>query len=77
MLLVLIVGMTIWRGFQRFYWRKDMGRQVQWGYVLVGIVIFGLMFAHGTLGAHLGGQFGVGNTAAQLLRMGKNPNAVL
>jgi uncharacterized membrane protein len=76
-LLVLIVGMAIWRGFQRFYWRKDMGRQVQWGYIMVGLLIFGLMFAHGTLGAHLGGQFGVANTAAQLLRMGKNPNAVL
>ena len=76
-LLVLIVGMAIWRGFQRFYWRKDMGRQVQWGYIMAGLLIFGLMFAHGTLGAHLGGQFGVSNTAAQLLRMGKNPNAVL
>ena len=77
LLLVLIVGMTVWRGFQRFSWRKDMGRQVQWGYVMVGLLIFGLMFLHGTLGAHLGGEFGVHTTAAQLLRGGENPNAVL
>ncbi|MBW4549572.1 MAG: DUF2231 domain-containing protein [Aphanocapsa sp. GSE-SYN-MK-11-07L] len=77
LLLLLIVGMAIWRGFQRFSWRKDMGRQVQWSYVLVGLLIFGLMFAHGTLGAHLGGEFGVHVTANQLLRAGENPNAAL
>lgn len=76
-LLLLIVGMTVWRGFQRFSWRKDMGRQVQWSYVLVGLLIFGLMFAQGTLGAHLGGEFGVHVTANQLLRAGENPNAAL
>lgn len=76
-LLLLIVGMAIWRGFQRYSWRKDMGRQVQWGYVAAGLFIFGIMFAHGTLGAHLGGEFGVHNTAAQLLRAGENPNAEL
>ncbi len=77
LLLLLIVGMAIWRGFQRFSWRKDMGRQVQWSYLLVGLLIFGLMFAHGTLGAHLGGEFGVHVTANQLLRAGENPNAAL
>ncbi len=77
LLLLLIVGMAIWRGFQRFSWRKDMGRQVQWSYVLVGLLIFGLMFAQGTLGAHLGGEFGVHVTANQLLRAGENPNAAL
>lgn len=29
LLLALIVGMTVWRGFQRFIWRKDEDRQVQ------------------------------------------------
>lgn len=76
-LLVLIVGMAVWRGFQRYSWRKDMARQVQWGYLLIGLVIFFLMFLHGTLGAHLAGEFGVHNTADQLLRIGENPNALL
>jgi uncharacterized membrane protein len=76
-LLVLITGMAIWRGFQRFLWRKDMGRQVQWSYLLVGLVIFFLMFLHGTLGAHLAGEFGVHNTADLLLRAGQDPNQAL
>ncbi len=73
-LLALIVGMTLWRGFQRYFWRKDMARQVQWSYVVVGLVIFLLMFLQGTLGAHLGGEFGIHTTADQLLKMGENPN---
>ncbi len=73
-LLSLIVGMTVWRGFQRYLWRKDMARQVQWSYVAVGLVIFLLMFLQGTLGAHLGGEFGIHTTADQLLKMGENPN---
>jgi uncharacterized membrane protein len=73
-LLFLIVGMTVWRGFQRYLWRKDMSRQVQWSYVSVGLVIFVLMFLQGTLGAHLGGEFGVHITADQLLRSGQDPN---
>ncbi len=77
LLLLLIVSMAIWRGFQRFSWRKDMGRQVQWSYIFAGLLIFGIMFAHGTLGAHLGGEFGVHVTADQLLRAGENPNAAL
>lgn len=76
-LLTLIVGMTVWRGFQRYYWRKDMARQVQWSYLAMGLVIFAIMFAHGTLGAHMAGEFGIHNTADQLLEMGKDPNAVL
>ena len=59
LLLGLIVGMTIWRGFQRYVWREDRARQVQWSYLLAGLGIFVLMFAQGTLGAHLGGDFGV------------------
>jgi uncharacterized membrane protein len=76
-LLMLIVAMTVWRGFQRFLWRRDMARQVQWGYVLVGLGIFALMFVHGTLGAQLGGEFGVHVSADRLLRMGENPNSLL
>jgi uncharacterized membrane protein len=74
---MLIVAMTVWRGFQRFLWRRDMARQVQWGYVLVGLGIFALMFVHGTLGAQLGGEFGVHVSADRLLRMGENPNSLL
>lgn len=75
-LLFLIAGMAIWRGFQRFLWRRDMARQVQWGYLLAGLGIFVLMFAHGTLGAHLGGEFGVHVSADQLLQLGENPNVL-
>lgn len=73
-LLFLIVAMTVWRGFQRYRWRKDMSRQVQWSYVMAGLAIFFIMFLQGTLGAHLGGEFGVHITADQLLRLGENPN---
>jgi uncharacterized membrane protein len=76
-LLTLMVGMAVWRGFQRFQWRKDMARQVQWSYLLVGLVILFIMYIHGTLGAQLGGEFGVHITADRLLRMGENPDLVL
>ena len=76
-LLFLIVAMTVWRGFQRFLWRQDRSRQVQWSYLLAGLGIFALMFAHGTLGAHLGGEFGVHVSADLLLRMGEDPNLLL
>lgn len=74
LLLTLIVGMTIWRGFQRYLWREDRARQVQWSYLLSGLLIFALMFAQGTLGAHLGGDFGIHVTADQLIYAGLNPN---
>ncbi len=74
LLLTLIVGMTVWRGFQRFAWRKDMARQVQWSYVAVGLVIFFIMFLQGTLGSHLGGEFGIHTTADQLIKAGENPD---
>ena len=77
LLLGLIVGMTIWRGFQRYVWREDRARQVQWSYLLAGLGIFVLMFAQGTLGAHLGADFGVHVTADRLIRAGINPNAEL
>lgn len=77
LLLGVMVGMTVWRGFQRYLWRKESPRQVQWSYLLVGIVMFGLLFVQGTLGAQLGDEFGVHNTAAGLLRQGENPAEVL
>jgi len=72
-ILALIVLMTVWRGFQRFQWRRDMARQVQWSYVGVGLFVFGLMFLQGTLGAHLGTEFGIHITADQLLHLGEDP----
>jgi uncharacterized membrane protein len=77
LLLTLIVAMTIWRGYQRFRWRKNDFRQVQWSYLLVGIFVLGYMFVHGTLGAQLGADFGVHGTAASLIQQGKNPNQIL
>ena len=74
LLLALIVGMTVWRGFQRYVWREDRARQVQWSYLVSGLLIFGLMFAQGTLGAHLGGDFGVHVTADRQIYAGVNPN---
>lgn len=76
-LLGLIVGMTVWRGFQRYVWRSDRARQVQWGYLAAGLGIFALMFVHGTLGAHLGSDFGVHVTADRLIRAGMDPNTQL
>jgi len=74
LLLTLIVVMTIWRGFQRYIWREDRARQVQWSYLAAGLLIFVLMFAQGTLGAHLGGDFGVHVTADRQIYAGLNPN---
>ncbi|BBD53531.1 DUF2231 domain-containing protein [Planktothrix agardhii] len=76
-LLLLIVAMTVWRGFQRFLWRKDQAQQVQWLYLAAGLGIFALMFVHGTLGAQLAAEFGVHITADRLLRIGENPNLLL
>lgn len=76
-LLLLIVAMTVWRGFQRFLWRKDQAQQVQWLYLMAGLGIFALMFVHGTLGAQLAAEFGVHITADRLLRIGENPNLLL
>ena len=77
LLLGIIIAMTVWRGLQRYYWRKDRVRQVQWSYLLAGIAMFGILFVHGTLGGHMGSEFGVHVTAAELLRQGKNPNLLL
>jgi uncharacterized membrane protein len=77
LLLGAIAGMAVWRGFQRYRWRKESPRQVQWSYLLAGIVMLGLLFIQGTLGAQLGDEFGVHNSAVGLLRQGQNPNEVL
>jgi len=69
-ILLVIVAMTVWRGFQRFAWRRDMGRQVQWLYLLMGLVLFLVIGLHGTLGAELAAEFGVHITADQLLAAG-------
>jgi uncharacterized membrane protein len=74
LLLAAIVGLTVWRGLQRYRWRKDARRQVQWSYLAAGILVIGALYVQGTLGAHLGGEFGVHNTAAHLLRQNINPN---
>ena len=76
-LLAAIVAMTVWRGFQRYQWRQGALVQVNWIYLVVGIAIMGIMYVQGTLGAHLGDDFGVHNTAAHLLRNGENPNVLL
>ncbi len=68
LLLGIIVAMTVWRGLQRYRWRKDASRQVQWSYLLAGIAILGILFVHGTLGAQLGEEFGIHVTAAKLGR---------
>ncbi|HEY9610738.1 DUF2231 domain-containing protein [Allocoleopsis sp.] len=72
-----IVAMTVWRGLQRYRWRSEARRQVQWSYLGVGIVLLGILYIHGTLGAQLGADFGIHNTAADLLRQGKNPDVLL
>ncbi len=76
-LFALMLGMAIWRGFQRFVWRTEKSRQVQWSYLFAGVFILLIMFVHGTLGAQLAAEFGVHNTADSLLRMGQNPNGML
>lgn len=77
LLLGAIVAMTLWRGLQRYHWRKHESRQVQWGYLLVGLAMFGILFVHGTLGGQLGSQFGIHVTAAKLVQQGVNPNLLL
>jgi uncharacterized membrane protein len=69
-ILLVIVAMTVWRGYQRFSWRRDLGRQVQWSYLLTGLVLFAVIGLHGTLGAELAAEFGVHITADQLLAAG-------
>ena len=76
-LLTVITAMTVWRGFQRYRWRRDMGRQVQWLYLLVGLGMFALLGLHGTLGAQLAAEFGVHIAADQLLEAGADLHLAL
>lgn len=75
--LAIFVGMTVWRGFQRYRWRNQMLQEAQWSYLAVGVVMLGALYLHGTLGAHLGGDFGIHTTAANMLRQGEDPNQLL
>ncbi|MEG3439719.1 DUF2231 domain-containing protein [Pannus brasiliensis CCIBt3594] len=77
LLLTSIVGLTIWRGFLRYRAPEGKTREVPWIYVLVGVVLLGALYLHGTLGAQLGDEFGVHNTAVHLLKLGKNPERFL
>jgi uncharacterized membrane protein len=76
-LLALILIMTVWRGWQRFVWSQDADRQVQWSYLFTGMAVMFIMYVHGTLGAQMAAEFGVHNTADNLLRMGQDLNTVL
>jgi uncharacterized membrane protein len=80
-LLALIVVLTIWRGWQRFVWAKQeykqTDREVQWIYLLAGIAIMFILYVHGTLGAQMAAEFGVHNTADNLLRSHQDLNTIL
>ena len=43
---------------------------MQWSYLLAGLVLFGVIGLHGTLGAELAAEFGVHIAADQLLAAG-------
>ncbi len=77
LLLFAIAAMAVWRGLQRYRWRKERSREVMWSYLLIGVAIIGILYIHGTLGAHLGGDFGFHNTAGNLLKQGLDPNILL
>ncbi|MGP1375231.1 MAG: DUF2231 domain-containing protein [Almyronema sp.] len=77
LLLAAIAAMTLWRGLQRYRWRPRQPQQVQWSYLLVGGLMLAVFYLHGTLGAQMGDEFGLHNTAAHLLRLGADPNRVL
>lgn len=76
-LLGVFAALAVWRGLMRYRWPRQDGREVQWSYLVIGVVLFGVLFVQGTLGAQLGGDFGVHNTAGNLLREGLDPNTVL
>ena len=75
-ILLVMISMTIWRGYQRFVFRKDYGRQVSWAYIFLGSFILVLMGLHGSLGAWLASDFGVHITADQLLVRGEDLNQI-
>lgn len=67
-MLAVIVGLAVWRGFQRYRWRRDLERQVQWSYLLAAITAVGLIYVQGKLGGQLGEDFGLHNTTVNILR---------
>ena len=77
LILLIMISMTIWRGYQRFVFRKDFGRQVSWLYIFFGMIILILMGLHGSLGAWLASDFGVHITADQLLVRGEDLMQIL
>ena len=76
-ILLTLVLMTIWRGYLRFVFRKDYGRQVSWAYLFSGTIILLVMGLHGSLGAWLASDFGVHITANQLLVKGNDITSIL
>ena len=76
-ILLILVLMTIWRGYLRFVFRKDYGRQVSWAYLFSGTIILLIMGLHGSLGAWLASDFGVHITADQLLVNGNDLTNIL
>ena len=77
LILIILITMTIWRGYQRFVYRKDFGRQVSWAYLFSGTIILLIMGLHGSLGAWLASDFGVHITADQLLVRGSDLTNIL
>ena len=77
LILFILITMTIWRGYQRFIFRKDFGRQVSWAYLFSGTIILLIMGLHGSLGAWLASDFGVHITADQLLVKGNDISSIL
>jgi uncharacterized membrane protein len=75
-LLAIIISMTVWRGYQRFITRRDEEKQVRSRYLLTGVFVMFILYLHGTLGAQLAAEFGVHNTADNLLRLGQDLNTV-
>ena len=69
----IVVAIASWR----FIIRRLNPVRLPPVYLLAGILIMGAMYVHGTLGAQLGDEFGIHNTAGNLVRQGKNPNALL
>ncbi|HLO88505.1 MAG TPA: DUF2231 domain-containing protein [Nostocaceae cyanobacterium] len=77
LLLAVIVGMAVWRGYQRYVSRRYVDREVGFIYLFAGLFIMFLMYLHGTLGAQLAAEFGVHNTADTLLRAGQDIHNLL
>ena len=77
LILFIFISMTIWRGYQRFVYRKHFGRQVSWAYLFSGTVILLIMGLHGSLGAWLASDFGVHITADQILVNGNDLTNIL